>query len=130
MPLSQGRLVASTLGQVLSEFLTASPSTLVRDLAVLSDANAKQVHEWNDTVSITPVVQCIHHVIAKRATDCPSAEAVCAWDGTLTYTDLEAVASRLAAKLMRLGVGPEVLVPLCFEKSVCLTVSGSVLREP
>jgi non-ribosomal peptide synthetase component F len=130
MPLSQGRLVASTLGQVLSELLTASPNTLVRDLAVLSDANAKQVHEWNSTVSIMPVVQCIHHVIAKRASDCPSAEAVCAWDGSLTYTDLEAVASRLATKLMHLGVGPEVLVPLCFEKSVSLTVPRSVLREP
>jgi non-ribosomal peptide synthetase component F len=42
---------------------------------------------------------------------------VCAWDGDLTYGELDALSSALAEHLAERGVGPEVFVPLCFEKS-------------
>lgn len=44
-------------------------------------------------------------------------ERIWAWDGDLTYAELDRLAGRLAAQLVELGVGPEVMVPLCFEKS-------------
>lgn len=52
-----------------------------------------------------------------------SAPAICAWDATFTYSELDAAASRVAAQLMNLGVGPDVYVPLCFEKSAWAIVA-------
>src|ERR1700722_9403632 len=44
--------------------------------------------------------------------------AIESWDGQLTYTELDEMASRLAGYLVdRCGLAPEVVVPLCFEKS-------------
>ena len=48
----------------------------------------------------------------------PEREAVCAWDGSLTYRDLWNHAQTLAHILTDLGIGPESVVPLCFEKSI------------
>lgn len=53
----------------------------------------------------------------------PDAPAVCAWDGNLTYRELDAAASALAQHLRQFGVGPDVLVPVCFEKSVLAVVA-------
>ena len=62
-------------------------------------------------------------MIEERAQAQPSAPAVCAWDGELTYGELDQLATRLAGRLVDLGVGPDVLVPLCFEKSMWTTVA-------
>ena len=53
----------------------------------------------------------------------PDAEAV-TFDGTaLRYRELNARANQLAHRLQRLGVGPDVLVGLCLERSVDLVVA-------
>ncbi len=59
----------------------------------------------------------------ERAQDQPSAPAVYAWDGALTYGELDILATRLAGYLTHLGIGADVLVPLCFEKSMWTTVA-------
>lgn len=115
----QGTLVASTLGQILSSLVAARPEASLAELEYVSPATLKQVRAWNDRVSLEPVERRIHDVIADRVQEQPDAEAICAWDGSFTYAELDAVTSRLAARLVQLGVGPEVLVPLCFSKSVC-----------
>jgi non-ribosomal peptide synthetase component F len=53
----------------------------------------------------------------------PELQAVCSWDGSLTYAELDSLSSRLASYLYTQGVGPEVIVPLFFEKSVWTIVS-------
>jgi hypothetical protein len=113
-----GSLVASTLGKILSGILASQNDTPLCELDYLSQATQNQVRAWNDSCFIQSVERCIHEVIAERVQENPDAEAVCAWDGSLTYRELDAVADRLAARLVQLGVGPEVLVPLCFDKSV------------
>jgi non-ribosomal peptide synthetase component F len=133
MPPSQGALVASTLAAILSRILGSVrellpiPSSAAADLDssltlgsldCLSQANLDQVCAWNTEYEIRPVERCVHDVIGDRVRETPDKEAVCAWDGRLTYRELDHVAGRLARRLVQLGVGPEVLVPLCFEKSV------------
>jgi non-ribosomal peptide synthetase component F len=117
-----GTLVASTLGKILSEVLASHSDTLLGELDYLSRATLDQITAWNGTHSAQPVERCIHGVIADRVGETPNAEAVCAWDGSFTYRELDAVAHCLATRLVQLGVGPEVLVPLCFDKSVCRLV--------
>ncbi|KAJ5675353.1 hypothetical protein N7462_008250 [Penicillium macrosclerotiorum] len=66
---------------------------------------------------------CVHELIAERASSQPDAPAICAWDGELTYGELDQLAARLAHRLVDEGVGPRILVPLCFEKSLWATVA-------
>lgn len=120
MPMAQGKLVADTTACILSALLEGPNDICIRDLALVGGANADQVLTWNESISTEPVERCIHQVIADRVHDQPDAEAVCAWDGSMTYRDLDMATEVLAARLVQLGVGPEVLVPLCFEKSVSI----------
>ncbi|KAK1913072.1 hypothetical protein P3342_005008 [Pyrenophora teres f. teres] len=53
----------------------------------------------------------------------PNAPAIFAWDGELTYGELDALSTKLAGHLTQLGVKPEDVVPLCFEKSMWTLVA-------
>lgn len=120
MSVAQGALVAGTLDKILSGMLTSPPDAPLSSLDCLSPANLNRVCEWNNTYSVQPVERCVHDMIADQVLDRPDSEAICAWDGSFTYRELDAVTGRLADRLIQLGAGPETLVPLCFEKSVRL----------
>ena len=53
----------------------------------------------------------------------PHAAAVCAWDGALTYHELDTLSTQLAHCLMDLGVGLGSMVTLCIEKSMWMPVA-------
>ncbi|PLB51476.1 nonribosomal peptide synthetase [Aspergillus steynii IBT 23096] len=63
------------------------------------------------------VESCLHHLIDRRCEDRPDAPAVCAWNGDFTYGQLGTLARLFGALLAAGGVGPEVFVPIYFEKS-------------
>jgi amino acid adenylation domain-containing protein len=69
------------------------------------------------------VNECVHHAIEAQAAATPNAEAICSYEGSWTYKELDDQATRLAHHLVSLGVGPEVIVPYVFEKSAWATVS-------
>lgn len=71
---------------------------------------------WNRNVPAS-TEKCIQVLFEDRARQQPQAPSISSWDGELTYEMLDSLASRLAYHLVQLGVGPEVLVLLCFEKS-------------
>lgn len=77
---------------------------------------SQQIWEWN-RLPVEVVSTCTHYLIEARTLSQPDLPAVCSWDGDLTYVELEDFSSRLAGYLAGQGIGPEVLVPLCFEKS-------------
>lgn len=119
MPAAQGALVSRTLARIVSSLLSSKPDARISQLDYLSRANLDQICAWNEAYPIQPLERCIHHVIADRVLEHPDAEAVCAWDGSLSYRELDSLAGSLATRLVQRGAGPETLVPLCFEKSVC-----------
>ncbi|KJZ75337.1 hypothetical protein HIM_05263 [Hirsutella minnesotensis 3608] len=94
----------------------------IRDLEVLTAGDLEDIWTWNRTVP-QAIDRCAHELIEERAITRPDLLAVCAWDGQLTYGELKALADRLAIQLRHRGVGPDVLVPLCFEKSMWTTVA-------
>lgn len=84
---------------------------------LLSSADKDLIQGWNRVVP-RPVDRCLHDLVSEHARSRPDAPAVCAWDGDLTYGQLEAEASRFSRRLRRAGVvGLGAMVPLCFEKS-------------
>jgi non-ribosomal peptide synthetase component F len=66
---------------------------------------------------------CIHQIIEQQALSYPEKEAICSEEGTLSYRELNDLASCLARHLTTLGIGPEILVPLFFDKSMWNVVS-------
>ncbi|HEU0077897.1 MAG TPA: condensation domain-containing protein, partial [Longimicrobiaceae bacterium] len=109
--------------ETVLEGLTGDGQRQVREVSLLRDAERAQVLEtWNATAADYPPA-CIHQLIAAQAARTPHAPAVSAAHETVTYAELERRANRLAHRLRRLGVAPEVRVGLCLERSVDLVVA-------
>lgn len=64
-----------------------------------------------------PLNTCVQDLIELQSKRRPRNEAVCAWDGSFTYEELDRRATVLAKKLVVLGVSVGSYVPLMFEKS-------------
>jgi amino acid adenylation domain-containing protein len=64
----------------------------------------------------------VHEIFAEQATRTPDATAVVFEDQRLSYGELDRKSNQLAHHLRGLGVGPEVVVGLCVERSVDLVV--------
>ena len=92
------------------------------DLDSLSEHDKIRLRELNR--QITPLVNSIiHSQIETQVERHPLNEAVCAWDGTLTYDELNQRANTLASSLISAGVQVGDYVPLLFEKSKWYIVS-------
>jgi amino acid adenylation domain-containing protein/non-ribosomal peptide synthase protein (TIGR01720 family) len=115
--LSEGQAanVASVFVQALRNIIYHSEDT-VGHLDYLGDHGKDQIWTWNRAVP-EPINDCIHQVIERQAKARPGAEAICAWDGKFSYAQLDQLSTRLATYLMSIGIIPETLVPICFDKS-------------
>ena len=92
------------------------------DLDSLSEQDRNRLRDLNR--EIPPLVDSlIHSQIETQAERHPLNEAVCAWDGTLTYDELNQRADILASSLIAAGVQVGDYVPLLFEKSKWYIVS-------
>jgi len=69
-----------------------------------------------------PADAALHDLFAAQARLRPAAIAVTMGEQSLTYGELDRRTNRLARRLRALGVGPEVPVPLCAERSLDLVV--------
>ncbi|HEX4965432.1 MAG TPA: amino acid adenylation domain-containing protein [Thermoanaerobaculia bacterium] len=100
----------------------ADPETPVGELPLMAGALRAQIlAEWNDTAGRFPRA-CLHELFAARREEAPDAPAVIAPQGTLTWSELAARAQELGRYLRTLGVGPEVLVGICMERSLDMVV--------
>ena len=98
------------------------PETLVGELDLISERDQDQIWSWNKEPPEV-VNECAHEIIQRQVKSRPNAPAVFAWDGNFTYSELDEHSTRLAHSLVAHGVGPEVIVPLCFEKSAWAIVA-------
>ena len=80
------------------------------------------MREWNDTARPIPSAT-LPELFAAQVAQNPDAAAVVFEDATLTYAQLDARANQLAHHLQSLGVGPEVVVGLCVERSLEMMVA-------
>ena len=117
--------------QVLLSDIVANPAKPIGELAVLSASERRHVLiGWNDTAAAYPQDQCIHQRFEEQAARVPDAVALLFDRGlasslpqTLSYRELNEQANKLAHQLRQLGVGPEVLVGLCLERSPLMIVA-------
>ncbi|WP_341529474.1 amino acid adenylation domain-containing protein [Nostoc sp. UHCC 0302] len=75
--------------------------------------------EWNNTQQQNDSLNlCIHELFEKQVKETPDAVAVVFQNQQLTYHELNCRANQLAHYLKSLGVGAEVLVGICVERSL------------
>lgn len=104
--------------QTLLEGIGADPDESVSRLPLLPAAERERMLvEWNSTESDYPRHECIHRLFEAEAARAPDAVAVVFEGEQLTYWELNQRANQLAHRLEALGVGPEVLVAVCLERS-------------
>src|SRR4029077_12003789 len=107
----------------LLEGIVADPDQRIGELPLLTAAERHQLLvECTDTATDYLRDRCIHELFEEQAARTPHAVAVVYEDRQLTYGELNARANQLAHHLIALGVGPEVLVGLCMERSLELIV--------
>jgi amino acid adenylation domain-containing protein len=97
----------------------AEPDRPLSELSFLSEAETRQLLEWSGADRISAPAATVHRLFEEQARRQPEAPAV---DG-LTYAGLERRAIRLALRLRELGVGPEMRVGVCLERSQELVVA-------
>ncbi len=99
------------------------PQASVEDLDIVGDAERHRLlSRAHDDGFKSVGDECLHHLFETWAKRDPEAVAVVCGDQRMTYGELNAKANRLAHALIRRGVGPEVLVALCVERSVEMLV--------
>ncbi|SDR46994.1 non-ribosomal peptide synthetase [Pseudovibrio sp. Tun.PSC04-5.I4] len=112
------------LERLLAAMASADPEQKISTLSLLDEAERHQVlEEWNATAADYPQDRCLHELIAEQAARQPDAVAVEFEGQCLSYGELEARANQLAHHLRTLGVGPEVIVGLCVDRSAEMVVS-------
>ncbi|WP_332961113.1 amino acid adenylation domain-containing protein [Microcoleus sp. AR_TQ3_B6] len=109
--------------QTLLEAIVANPQQKVSSLPLLTEQERHQLLvDWNNTTKEYPSDKCIHQLFEEQVELTPDSEAVLFEDKKLTYRELNQRANCLAHHLRTLGVGPEVLVGICVERSLEMVV--------
>ncbi len=119
----------TTIGRYMGYFhnllaaMVADDMQTVSCLPMLGAAEQRRVlHDWNDTAAEFPTDACVHNLFEEQVRRTPNATALVFEDSSLTYRELDERANRLAHHLVTLGVGPEVLVGVCLERSIDMVV--------
>ncbi|RXT70445.1 amino acid adenylation domain-containing protein [Pseudomonas syringae] len=109
--------------QVLLEAMVADDQQAVAELPLLSCEQRRQVLEsFNDTAAAYPADKLLHQLFEEQAAQQPDALAVVDEAGSLTYSELNARANRLAHYLIGLGIQPDDRVAICAQRSLEMVV--------
>ncbi|KAM0429132.1 hypothetical protein ACHAQK_011304 [Fusarium lateritium] len=103
---------------------TTKTSSRLCDLTIAPPEDLEQIMQWNNVRALRPSSDCLHAVVVQWAKSQPDNQAICSWDAELSYRELDSLSSQLAHHLVdNLGLAPEVMVPLYFDKSAWAIVS-------
>lgn len=113
---SQAIHVAHAFGRAIQSIMEI-PSGQVRDVDLFSEYDHKQIVTWNGRQRGPTPKEHVHELIAKRAIENPDIQAICAWDGDLTYAELDKLSMVLASALSDAGVRRRTAVPIIMDRS-------------
>src|SRR5690606_36795326 len=93
-----------------------------------NERDHQKIWQWNKEEPVTGN-GCVYNFVYGQLLAQRNAQAVCAWDGECTYSQLDELSTKLARHIAQLGVGPEVLVPHCSDKSKWSTVATYAIMK-
>ncbi|HXZ16822.1 MAG TPA: amino acid adenylation domain-containing protein, partial [Roseiarcus sp.] len=105
------------------EQAASDPQRRLRELDLLgAEERRRLLVEWNDTATDYPKDRCVHELFAEQAARTPDAVALVCAGRELSYRQLDRRSNQLARHLQSLGVGADVVVGLCVERSLDMVV--------
>ena len=103
--------------------IVADPDRSIGSLQILGEDERHQLlHRWNEDREY-PWQACVHQLFEEQAMRVPGKTALVFENQTMTYAELNARSNQLARYLNRVGVGPDVLVGLCMQRSLDLVIA-------
>ena len=107
----------------LLEAIARDPDQSIHRLPVLTERErARILYEWNDTRTQYPEV-CVHELFEEQVARHPDSVALVFRQEQLSYRELNQRANQVAHHLRTRGVGPEVLVGVCLDRSAEMVIS-------
>jgi amino acid adenylation domain-containing protein len=107
----------------LLEQIVANPARKLSALTLLTEAEKRRLLvEWNDRGGPYESA-CVHELFDRWVERTPDAPALIGFGEELTYAQLQARADQLANYLRANGVGPDVAVGVCLERSIDMIVA-------
>lgn len=104
--------------QTLLESIIKNAGQRVSDLSMLSKNDRERILvEWNATQMDFPREKCIHQLFEDQAEKTPDTAAIIFQNDGISYRDLNLRAEAIREQLRALGVGPNVPVGICMERS-------------
>ena len=120
---------ADTIERMLGHFKTllegivANPEQPISELPLLTEAEKHQILIGSNAAATEyPKDHSIHELFEAQVEKFSDAIAVVFEEQQLTYRELNNRANQLAHRLRKLGVGPEILVGICVERSLEMIV--------
>lgn len=107
----------------LLQGIIASPDSTVTSLPLLPDGERRQVLIWSQGPSLPLPERCVHRTFEEQAARTPEADALVFADRQLSYGALDDRANQMAHLLRERGVGPDVVVGLCLERSFEMVIA-------
>jgi amino acid adenylation domain-containing protein len=106
------------LETLLGDLADGDPERRLSDLSLQPPALRQALlAEWNDTAAAPPSEVLLHRLVEAQARLRPDAVALVEGEREISFGELDRRSRRLAHRLAALGVGPEVRVGLCLERS-------------
>ena len=120
--LTQAKRLAAQFEHVLRQ-TCRSGHNKVEEIDMISPEDLAELWRWNAHLP-DAVQMSVQDRIAEAVNLWPEAQAICAWDGTLSYRHLDELSDRLASQLIALEAGNGMTIALCFEKSMWQPVAA------
>ena len=109
--------------QTLLQGIISNLDQPLSKLPILTAAEQEQILcTWNNTKTNYPEHVCVHELFQAQVEKQLEAVAVVSVNQSLTYQQVNQQANQLAHYLRKLGVGPEVLVGICVERSIQMVI--------
>ncbi|VUC26261.1 unnamed protein product [Clonostachys rosea] len=123
LPIETAGQIATQMEAVVQHLCDISlHKRYISEVQTTSMEELSAIWSWNASVP-EPKEACIHELFSTIAKQRPHMPAINAWDGNLTYGELDELSTTLAGHLIARGAGPGTIIPLFFHKSKWIVVS-------
>ncbi|WP_151634008.1 non-ribosomal peptide synthetase [Noviherbaspirillum aerium] len=115
---------AQTIERMMGHYMTVlrtlaeQPQQMVGDIELVSKTERGHLKRWGINEQCFPDAEPVHRLFERQAQQHPDATALIFGDEALSYAQLNQRANRLAHRLIRLCVKPEVKVGIALERSI------------
>ncbi|CAM4093000.1 non-ribosomal peptide synthetase [Pseudoalteromonas ostreae] len=107
----------------LLESVISEPNLKISDIPLINECERQTLlDKWNGSVQSSVSTHCIHERFESQANERPDAIALTIESEAISYDQLNKRANRLAHYLISQGVGADMLVGLCVERSAEMIV--------